>query len=435
MTQNWLESLPSRRECDGGNGDDELWLSGFCSYLTLLLQKIVVSPDVVRRYLEPVHLCWFVRAVTDPSVSAINYEALETLGDSIMATAFRKTVLRLPSLGPSITPQILSCLTAFYVSKNGQPQMASDLKLDTWIRVAAGVPVGLNRREDVCEAFFAALSLVGDAVHAACVSEKRYEDASRFAVPGGTVADRLASLYFNYRFTTNPSEFAKASETNPTGLLESIAVMFSRRGQLEIRNAGPRRCVFATPDLIRDINAAGGRFVLDDDRQQQQQLHGHHRPGKIFIGTTPEIALARLGIDHEWYRKTRSDLNASKVARYDEAAERVRRIYMIEPGARATAKLGIVVTHDRVDGERHVYSATVTIAPPTGTEVYRVVTATDSSLAGAKADAIDRFVEMPLSDVLRSLGGRLQPSVAADGDEPAPPPLKRQRRTHPARNL
>lgn len=86
-----------------------------------------------------------------------NYEELEKLGDAVMKMNYIKFIMK---TYPNITNSQISELVIYYLSKEEQSPISKKLELETWVRTSVLTTSHIS--EDVLEALFGALDLVGD---------------------------------------------------------------------------------------------------------------------------------------------------------------------------------------------------------------------------------------------------------------------------------
>jgi len=143
------------------NKDNKTWLLGLQEFLYNEVLPLADSNGKTRLQLvdqEAMHI--WETAFTHISINSnlgYNYEELEKLGDAVMGELYITYIYRTVK---NINKSDLSELKSYYVSKEIQGTLSKKLKLQEWLRTK--VNKTNNILEDLLEAFFGALKLIGD---------------------------------------------------------------------------------------------------------------------------------------------------------------------------------------------------------------------------------------------------------------------------------
>jgi dsRNA-specific ribonuclease len=174
----------------------DLWIESFKSYLFLLLEPILPSPEI-RRYVVngDRFLSVFVRAFRDTSFSADDYETLECIGDRELGRAFAFYIYE--RFRGVVTREETTNFIAFYMSKHFQPQLTRELSLSSYFLMSDGRTATTKMEEDLFESFAAALSLVCTTLHADAIQNGNYEMACKDAPTGSEAVFKLIRLIFD----------------------------------------------------------------------------------------------------------------------------------------------------------------------------------------------------------------------------------------------
>ena len=147
---------------------------------TEMLPRVTTSKDAIEKMLEPKHFEMWQRAFTDetfdPNMEK-NYEQIELLGDAVLENVYLRFISQ---SYPEFTHGQLSELRMVHLAKNVQSRISMSLGLGKYVRTR--VRLGAAIYEDVLEAFFGALEIIGD-------------DAFRFAAGYGFCYNLVVSLY------------------------------------------------------------------------------------------------------------------------------------------------------------------------------------------------------------------------------------------------
>ncbi|CAH6420541.1 Ribonuclease III [uncultured virus] len=138
------------------------WLQRLQLFINKTLQPIIPDKKLRDRYLDKNAMVIWVRAFTHETVSpSDNYEDLEYAGDAVLKWAFPKYLgRRLPYLHKGEYTE----LNVAYMSKINQAQLAREMGLSEFVRVAGIDRAILNLETDVFESFFGALEEISDSI-------------------------------------------------------------------------------------------------------------------------------------------------------------------------------------------------------------------------------------------------------------------------------
>jgi dsRNA-specific ribonuclease len=303
----WSESLPVPSVDVAANpkANQEAFIRGFRNYIYILVSAVYDDSDVTQRVVAPANLALFLRAFTDVTFASNNYETLEKIGDLVMGTAFAKHVY---AKMPKVTPQEMTNLSSNLLSKRFQSQISTDLKMHQWVllgeseaadREAASTP---SVREDVLEAFFAALSGVADRVHADYVKEGNFEKAVVSAPCGSEIARRMVDFMFDH-YGLKPEMMKDAPQTilNNVGTLFGLrkyGISFLPKGKSRL--VGPRPYSVVIPEQLRAALASEG-IIVDGDLLSSPEGHATR-------AEAAEAALEKLqeaGMTEDWMHSYR----------------------------------------------------------------------------------------------------------------------------------
>lgn len=90
-----------------------------------------------------------------------NYEEYELVGDQSAGLCFIKMLYR---EYPTLDRGILSNLKSYYMSKHYQPELSDQLGLPKYVKLGRNLTINKSIKEDIFEAFFGGLEIIGDKV-------------------------------------------------------------------------------------------------------------------------------------------------------------------------------------------------------------------------------------------------------------------------------
>lgn len=143
---------------------EQEWAEGLQNYLyNVLLPLAETNPDFRIKLVEEEAMASWIVAFTHESYNpnmVENYEEFEKLGDSVMKTTFYRYLM---SRFEYLNKMQISQLGNYYVSKPVQAELAKKFGLVDWLR--SGSQIDTHMAEDILEALFGALLLIGDQVY------------------------------------------------------------------------------------------------------------------------------------------------------------------------------------------------------------------------------------------------------------------------------
>ena len=147
---------------------DENWLK---QYQTFVFDSITILAvpsttdnfiDIRRKLVGQEAMVYWVRVVKHGSLEPnndSNYETLEKLGDTAMKLTYERIVIE---LYPNVDEETLTNLTAAQVWRDQQATFSDQIGLGNWLQSI--VVINKHIREDLLEAMFGALFLIGDKI-------------------------------------------------------------------------------------------------------------------------------------------------------------------------------------------------------------------------------------------------------------------------------
>ena len=147
---------------------------------TEMLPRVTTSKDAIEKMLAPEHFSLWEAAFTDSTFDPNqdrNYERLELLGDAVLENVYLRYISQ---SYPSFNESEMSELRMNMLSKSVQSQISMSLGIGKYVRTR--VNVGAAIYEDVLEAFFGALEIIGD-------------EAFKFGSGYGMTFNLVVSLY------------------------------------------------------------------------------------------------------------------------------------------------------------------------------------------------------------------------------------------------
>lgn len=133
---------------------------------TEMLPRVTTSKDAIEKMLAPEHFEMWQRAFTDQTFDPNqdkNYEIVELLGDAVLENVYLRYI---NEAFPTLNQSQLSELRMVHLAKNVQSQISMSLGMGKYVRTR--VRLGAAIYEDVLEAFFGTLEIVGDAAFKKC---------------------------------------------------------------------------------------------------------------------------------------------------------------------------------------------------------------------------------------------------------------------------
>ena len=148
----------------GVGPEDVRWYEGLREFLrSLIKQRITTKPEFIEKMVSQEAMKIWVPCFTsesyDPNVG-MNYEELEMVGDHAMEYNF---IMYLYLNYEGINRAELSELKSHYISKPYQAKVSLELGLEKWVR-SRGIEINTHVFEDLLEAFFGGLNIVGNEV-------------------------------------------------------------------------------------------------------------------------------------------------------------------------------------------------------------------------------------------------------------------------------
>jgi dsRNA-specific ribonuclease len=139
------------------------------SFIKTTLNEYVPSlvGDKLEHYLSDDSMEIWKQAFThesyDPEPSN-NYEPLETEGDRVLDLVFTSYIMKYYKqyLKKEITPQFITNLKHYYMSKMQQGELSEKLNLPSQILISPLITIDINIVEDLFESFFGALYQIGN---------------------------------------------------------------------------------------------------------------------------------------------------------------------------------------------------------------------------------------------------------------------------------
>ena len=128
---------------------------------TEMLPRVTTSKDAIEKMLAPEHFQLWERSFTDSTFDPNqekNYEIVELLGDAVLENVYLRFI---NEAYPLLNESQLSELKMVHLAKQVQSQISMSLGMGKYVRTR--VRLGAAIYEDVLEAFFGTLEIVGDA--------------------------------------------------------------------------------------------------------------------------------------------------------------------------------------------------------------------------------------------------------------------------------
>lgn len=274
---------------------DGNWYVNLQNYLRNLLKVLIPNPDFIEKMVSPEAMEIWVPCFThesyDPNVGK-NYEELEMVGDHAMEYNF---ILYLYKTIPNISRAGLNDLKAKYVSKPYQAKVAARLKMGDQLRTK--VPMDTHSLEDVLEAFFGGLNLVGDKVF-------------KFGAGTGLCFNMINYIYKDVQMTM---EYAKNPKTqiketferlgwvsswgDESGNVESFEETTSPEGRRTI--VGTIRFTPEALDMLRVAGLTNVNPILATEYGSTKKVTSNN------VYKTALTNLRKIGITREWVDKVK----------------------------------------------------------------------------------------------------------------------------------
>lgn len=132
---------------------DKIYTEHLMEYIKYILSEFYPQPIIKAMTTIKKCVMYWKRAFTHSSFLPDSYETLETIGDAYLKGAFTPYLY---DKNPNITPESITNMNTFYMSKMYQPTIARKFKMDKYIRINEML-LNDSVLEDVFEAFMAAL--------------------------------------------------------------------------------------------------------------------------------------------------------------------------------------------------------------------------------------------------------------------------------------
>lgn len=132
---------------------DKIYTEHLLEYIKYILSEFYSQPIIKAMTTIKKCVMYWKRAFTHSSFLPDSYETLETIGDAYLKGAFTPYLY---DKNPNITPESITNMNTFYMSKLYQPTIARKFKMDKYIRINETL-LNDSVLEDVFEAFMAAL--------------------------------------------------------------------------------------------------------------------------------------------------------------------------------------------------------------------------------------------------------------------------------------
>lgn len=251
------------------------WVKEFQAYIYLFLRGFITDDDICKQLVNVSSMKKWMQAFTHETYNPkYNYETMETLGDSILGTAFKKFLYR---TYPGMSPNDITNYTHHYLAKTYMGSvLGRSLKIHTWALVGKGTNVNISVVEDITEAVFGTLDDLCDTI----------KDGL-----GSLIAYKLVSLHFS-SVTLDP-EVAK-------GPKRTILDQYSSRLGLPPKGIFPRSRKTGEPGnrayLVEFIYSDEmGRYFKEHNINAPEVLGaGYGANNRIATGRAVTNAIAKL---------------------------------------------------------------------------------------------------------------------------------------------
>jgi hypothetical protein len=320
--------VPSIILTSNKDANAERWVREFQNYIYSLLAMVYESDVARREAVNEENLIIWIRAFTDPTFDADNFETMETIGDSVLDYAFMKYLYKSFAL-EGVTPQVLTNLRSYYMSGEYQGSLAEEIKLTHWIRLGAvSTPAELESaitskiRGNIFETFFAALDAVSDNVRESFKLSNATTEALN-APCGPNAARRICGAIFDH----HGIDLKRGRDPAKT-ILNQLGDLFGKR-QIGIRATFP-------------LGSPSGPYTVTLNTSIKEEL----QKAGIDVSTLPEILsyghnndteateeayskLAAVGVSPEWINETRSKIsieNLEPASLKDAIVEKAKRL-------------------------------------------------------------------------------------------------------------
>ena len=204
------------------------WKKEFASYLLDFLNFIFQEDEEsVKLALSDTFFPVWVKAFSDESASADNYENLETLGDAFFDTSLTLYIFK--KFGDDIPTYEFSNLKLFYRSNAYLKKISERFSLHEWLIYGNPlVPVNDKAIANAVENFCGALGLVTEGVKTMYMKSENHEKAAKTPTNVESVS-RFLQLYFDkYGMSLNEADTVSAKHF----ILNQIPDAFGWKGSI-----------------------------------------------------------------------------------------------------------------------------------------------------------------------------------------------------------
>lgn len=219
---------------------DTLWLLNLKKFLEGLLPKFIKDEEFCSKLVSEESMKVWRNAFTHESVDAAdNYELLETVGDSVIGTAFIFVLVH--TFPDKATSNFITEMKNYYMSKMPHGHYSKKLNLHMYTRVKTIKKIEVfNIYADVFESFIGALTLN---------SERIFHGSSLF----------LARNFLMWLFSTEKLD-PKRGEGSPITIVQQLFSRFELPSLLEVKSESNKHKILKLslhPDHLKFLRANG----------------------------------------------------------------------------------------------------------------------------------------------------------------------------------